>query len=302
MEWVETTAKSVAEAQDRALDQLGVAADEAEFEIVEEPKSGLFGRVRGEARVRARVKPTAVRPKQDRRPRSKGRSRRDSGSSGGDRKQGSTSSSSSNGGDRSGGSNRDDRPDRDRQDQQQPAATTSRERSKAPQQKKENKRMSEDRPPSNVTPQEVGDAAVAFMSDLAAAFGVEGATTELDVDGTDLDVRVGGTDVGLMVGPGGRTLTAVQDLARVASQRRLGDHDTRLRIDVGAYREKRRAALEQFAAKVAAQVIETGSPKALEPMQSADRKAVHDAVIEIEGVASHSEGDDPTRRVVITPE
>ena len=78
------------------------------------------------------------------------------------------------------------------------------------------------------------------------AFGAEASTT-VDVDGTDIEVRVIGDELGLMVGPGGRTLTAVQDLVRVASQRRLGDHDTRLRIDVGGYREKRRAALEKFA-------------------------------------------------------
>ena len=161
--------------------------------------------------------------------------------------------------------------------------------------------MEHDRPQSDVTPQEVGDAAVAFMTQLTEAFGIDGATTELTVDGTDLDVRVTGTELGLMVGPGGRTLTAIQDLVRVAAQRRLGDHETRLRIDVGGYREKRRVALEGFAAKVAAQVIETGTPKALEPMPSSDRKAVHDAIIEIDGVTSHSEGEDPSRRVVITP-
>ncbi|MEZ5298660.1 MAG: Jag N-terminal domain-containing protein [Ilumatobacteraceae bacterium] len=66
MEWVVTTGKSVDEAKERALDQLGVARDDAEFEIVEEAKTGLFGRVKTEARVRARVKPTQVRPKQDR--------------------------------------------------------------------------------------------------------------------------------------------------------------------------------------------------------------------------------------------
>ena len=161
--------------------------------------------------------------------------------------------------------------------------------------------MEHDRPQSDVTPQEVGEAAVAFMSQLTEAFGVEGAETELTVDGTDLDVRVTGSELGLMVGPGGRTLTAIQDLVRVAAQRRLGDHETRLRIDVGGYREKRRVALEQFAAQVAAQVIETGTAKALEPMPSSDRKAVHDAIIEIDGVTSHSEGDDPGRRVVISP-
>src|SRR5262245_40049911 len=72
MEWVETVAKTLAEAREMALDRLGVGEDDAEFEVLEEPKPGLFGRVRGEARVRARVRPTAVRPKQDRRSRGRG--------------------------------------------------------------------------------------------------------------------------------------------------------------------------------------------------------------------------------------
>ncbi len=292
MEWVETTAKSIGEAQDQALDQLGVAADEAEFEILEEPKSGLFGRVRGEARVRARVKPTAVRPKQERRQRGRNQ-KRDGDSSGGDRQK--NDSNGDQGGPRSEGA--DAAPAK-----ADPAPAKAKSaRSKQPRQQKEKQRMDNERPSSEVTPQEVGEAAVTFMSQLTAAFGVEEAGTELEVDGTDLDVRVTGSELGLMVGPGGRTLIAIQDLARVASQRRLGDHDTRLRIDVGGYREKRRAALEKFAATVASQVIETGTAKALEPMPSADRKAVHDAIIEIDGVTSHSEGDDPRRRVVITP-
>ena len=130
---------------------------------------------------------------------------------------------------------------------------------------------------SDVSPTEVGDAAVAFMNGLAAAFGAD-ATTDVEIDGTEIDVRVSGEGLGLLVGPGGRTLTAVQDLARVSSQRRLGDHETRLRIDVGGYREKRKAALEKFATAVAGQVIEAGATKALEPMSSADRKVVHDAI------------------------
>jgi spoIIIJ-associated protein len=292
MEWVETTAKTIEEAQDIALDQLGVAADEAEFEVLEEPRSGLFGRVRGEARVRARIKPASVRPKQERRQRGRNGKRE------GSKKSDSPRSTSTSNGDDS-----DSGDDRDEADTRQPAAEQPAKsaRPKQPRRNKENKPMENDRPQSDVTPQEVGEAAVAFMSQLATAFGVEGATTELEVDGTDLEVRVSGAELGLMVGPGGRTLSSIQDLARVASQRRLGDHETRLRIDVGGYREKRRSALEKFAASVAAQVIETGAAKALEPMPSGDRKAVHDAIIEIDGVTSHSEGDDPMRRVVITP-
>ena len=69
MEWVLTSGKTIEEAREKALDQLGVAEDEAEFEVLEEPKPGLFGRVRGEARLRARVRPSQPRPKVERRER-----------------------------------------------------------------------------------------------------------------------------------------------------------------------------------------------------------------------------------------
>lgn len=303
MEWVETTAKSLDEAKDLALDQLGVAADEAEFEVLEEPRSGLFGRTRGEARVRARVMPAAVRPKQERRNRGRSKGKGDGTTARGKGSKNAAaarepkpSQQDQQGSD---GGAQDGSKQTGRQGQRSNQQAKGQQRSK---QQKESKRMDaqDERSESPVSPQEVGDAAVAFMGGLAGAFGTE-ASTELDVDGTNLEVRVVGSELGLMVGPGGRTLMAVQDLARVASQRRLGDHDTRLRIDVGGYREKRRGALEAFAGAVAAQVIESGSAKALEPMSSADRKTIHDAIVAIDGVGSHSEGDDPTRRVVITP-
>ena len=69
MEWVETTGRSIDEAKELALDQLGVHEEDAEFDVVEEPRPGLFGRMRGEARVRARVRPTQPRPKTERRDR-----------------------------------------------------------------------------------------------------------------------------------------------------------------------------------------------------------------------------------------
>ena len=74
MEWVETTGRTVEEAKKSALDQLGVAESEAEFEIISEPKIGLFGRLKEEARVRARIQPRYPRPKGDRRDRKRNRS------------------------------------------------------------------------------------------------------------------------------------------------------------------------------------------------------------------------------------
>lgn len=320
MEWVETTAKTLEEAKDLALDRLGVAADEAEFEVLEEPRPGLFGRMRGEARVRARVMPAAVRPKQDRRGRGrkgrdgsrdsgrdggrdKGRdgsrdSGRDKGRSGrGSKQRGSSSDDGASSEDTSG----DASPESSDRKSEQGSNSRQRDRSKPKQQKEQQVSTDEQHSDgADVSPQEVADAAVAFMSGLASAFGAE-SETSVEVDGSDIDVRVNGSDLGLMVGHGGRTLMAVQDLARVASQRRLGDHDTRLRVDVGGYREKRRVALERFAVAVANEVIAAGESKALEPMQSADRKIVHDALASVDGVSSRSEGDDPMRRVVISP-
>ena len=69
MEWVEITATTIDDAKAIALDRLGVDDADAEFEVIEEPKAGLFGRTRGEARVRARIKPNSVRAKADRRDR-----------------------------------------------------------------------------------------------------------------------------------------------------------------------------------------------------------------------------------------
>ena len=295
MEWVETVAKTVAEARDMALDRLGVAEDDAEFEVVEEPKAGLFGRVRGEARVRARVRPTAVRPKQDRRTRGK---RPERGATAGDERTDSASATLPDDGAAREASPAAPAPrarqgQRPRSKQQKEPTVTSLE-----DQGSDDDRVGADAEP--VDPTVVGEAAMSFMTDLAAAFGAT-ATATLNVEGSELDVRLDGEDLGLLIGPGGRTLMAVQDLARVASQRRLGDHDTRLRIDVSGYRERRRAALEKFAIAVADEVRQTGHTKALEPMVSADRKIVHDSIHEIEGVASHSDGEEPRRRVVITP-
>jgi spoIIIJ-associated protein len=160
----------------------------------------------------------------------------------------------------------------------------------------------EDDKPEVVAVEDVRAAAEAFASGLVGAFGLQ-ATTSSVVDGNEIEVRIdsGGDGLGLLIGPSGRTLLAIQDLARVAAQRRLGDHDTRLRVDVAGYREKRRAALERFAREVAELVRQSGVARSLEPMPSSDRKVIHDTLTTIDGVVSRSEGEDPYRRIVVSP-
>lgn len=307
MEWVETTAKTLDGAREAALDQLGVGADDAEFEVLEEPKPGLFGRTRGQARIRARVKPTPVRPKQERRRRSKGDGGRgDKGKRSSSQRKDTADKQAERSSDDVPSTNGTSSDDTSKSTRSSGRSSNNRSgsaggrRGGSNNNSQEKKMSNSERPESTVTPQEVGDAAVAFMNDLTNAFGATG-SADLTVDGIELDVQVTGEDLGLLVGPGGRTLNAIQDLVRVAAQRRLGDHETRLRIDVAGYRERRSAALAKFAADVAQQVRESGSARSLEPMTSADRKVIHDALNDEEGVESTSAGEDPYRRVVVQP-
>lgn len=280
MEWVEFTARTVDEAKEMALDRLGVAADDAEFEVVTEPKPGLFGRMRGEARVRARVRPAQARQKMDRRD----RKRKQDDTEGAAPKAPKTKPAAS-----SPAKPRAAKPPAGRAAEPEPEPIST-----------ANTATPITREQQDVNARQVGEEALKFMDELVAAFGLT-ATSELVEDGDDLEVRLHGDNLGLLVGPKGTTLQAVQDLARVASQRRLGDHDTRLRIDVGGYRERRKEALGRFAIQMADEVKQSGVARVLEPMSSADRKIVHDALSVIDGIGTRSEGDDPYRRVVITP-
>jgi spoIIIJ-associated protein len=329
MEWVETTGRTLEEAKELALDQLGVVADEAEFTVLAEPKQGLFGRLRGEARVRARVRPAPVRPKQDRRrgrkssgageassapataaaaastvthaaPGSPDDVAADSAASDADagargRRRGGRGGRRRDGGTAERG-NGDGTPSIDTLEGEPmttDAGATDRDDAAA---------SASPAPTTSAADVEaVRDAAVTFVGGLTRAFGFE-ADVAAVVEGSEIEVRVDGASLGLLIGPGGRTLLAIQDLARVAAQRRLGDHDTRLRVDVAGYREKRREALVRFAGTVADQVKETGVARSLDPMPSADRKILHDVLADIEGVTSRSEGEDPYRRVVVAPE
>src|SRR2546421_10556162 len=113
MEWVEVTGRTLEEAKEAALDQLGVDEQDAEFEVLEEPRAGLFGRLRSEARVRARVLPTAPRPKVERRERRRrdaGRPRGEAKPRQGDRPAGTSEGKSGAGGGRSARSGAGARP------------------------------------------------------------------------------------------------------------------------------------------------------------------------------------------------
>jgi spoIIIJ-associated protein len=295
MEWVETTGRTVEEAKEIALDQLGVDEVDAEFEVLEEPKLGLFGRLRSEARVRARVQPQAPPPKVERRER-RGRS---GGASKAKADDGAVATTTAAG-------EPAPKPARTRKPAAKKESSTngSARGSKSPRRENEDdveERRERERPePTQAQIEEQQAAVKGFLEGVVDAFRVEATVTVRMSDDGAIEAAIDGDDVGLLLGPRGATLESLQELARRALQQSSED-SLRLRVDVGGYRERRREALGKFAAKVAAQVLESGEPASLEPMGAADRKVVHDAINDIDGVSTSSEGEEPRRRVVITP-
>ena len=156
---------------------------------------------------------------------------------------------------------------------------------------------------SDITLEEQESTAVGFVQGLVEAFGVDADVAATMADDEHLEIAVTGEDLGLLVGPRGRTLEAVQELTRTAvAQQHSGRLEGRLRVDVAGYRARRKEALERFAVQQAERVKETGVKVALEPMSPPDRKTVHDAINEIDGVRTASEGEDRRRHVVILPD
>jgi spoIIIJ-associated protein len=276
MEWVETTGRTLAEAVEAALDQLGVAEADLEYQVLDEPRTGLLGRLGGrDARIRARVKPISRekpgnRRRPDRRPRD---TRSDDGRAPGGR---------GGGGDRA-----------------SPARRRRRGRPATPMAEDARSEGANVEDQADVPIEEQAETAESFTRGLVEAFGAP-ARVETRIDDEDtVIIEVGGDHLGLLVGPRGATLSAIEELVRTVVQRQTGGHGARINIDVAGYRARRREALSEFSRGLAEKVLESGREQALEPMSAADRKVVHDAVAEIEGVTTASEGEDPRRRVVI---
>jgi spoIIIJ-associated protein len=148
---------------------------------------------------------------------------------------------------------------------------------------------------------EQGKVAEHFLVGLLDSFGLAGQISVNVPDDDTIDIQVTGDDLGHLIGPKGATLLAVQDLTRTVVQRKTNAGNGRIFIDVAGYRQKRNAALARFAQKIADDVLASNTRVAMEPMSAPDRKTVHDAITEIAGVDTISEGEDALRHVVVIP-
>jgi spoIIIJ-associated protein len=144
-----------------------------------------------------------------------------------------------------------------------------------------------------------GDIAADYLEVLLDIADMDG-DIDIDVEGDRAAVSVVGDGLDKLVGTNGATLDALQELTRLAVHRETGVR-SRLMLDVGGHRARRRAELSAQGAAAAERVASSGEVERLAPMTPFERKIVHDAVATVAGVDTESEGEEPERYVVIRP-
>lgn len=151
--------------------------------------------------------------------------------------------------------------------------------------------------------EEEGEVAADYLEELLDIVDLDG-DIDIDVENGRASVAIvaepgGERELRRLVGPHGEVLEALQELSRLAVQARTGDR-SRLMLDVAGFRAARRRALEDLAGRTCREVGRTGAAIRLEPMTAFERKVVHDVVAGA-GLVSESEGEEPSRRVVVHP-
>lgn len=143
--------------------------------------------------------------------------------------------------------------------------------------------------------------AAQFLKELLDKMGISGEVLAAETE-DGLRFNIDANTNGLLIGRRGETLDAIQYLVSLyANKDKKGEDYTRITLDTEGYRARREETLQRLARRNAAQVRSTGRSIAMEPMNPYERRVLHSALSEFSGVSTHSEGEEPNRRVVITP-
>ena len=141
-------------------------------------------------------------------------------------------------------------------------------------------------------------AAVEYLQIVFAAMGANGLTVSAVKQGEATIIKVEGEDVGVLIGHRGETMESLSYLAGLVANRTEGDY-LKLGLDVAGYRSKREKDLEALARRIGLKVAKTGRSHAMDPMNPYERRIIHSAIGEMEGVRSESKGEGAERRVII---
>ena len=139
-----------------------------------------------------------------------------------------------------------------------------------------------------------------LLDEISVALGAN-CRVEVADHGETIAASLTGSDIAVLIGKRGKTIDAIQYLVGAAVATASGEAGPRVTVDAAGYRDRREARLVDLAERSAAQVLRSGGTIRLEPMTSVERKIVHLHLKDSEGIATHSEGDEPNRYVVISP-
>lgn len=277
---VETTAASLAEARKIAADQLGVSEDALKVTVLDESK-GLFGR--GQVRIRAEAGPskaasTAVVEAEPEAEAEKPKPRRA----------------------------RAKKLEEVVEAPEAPVETPAEKPARKPRSPRGETDGEQAKPREEpdradvVATDKDGKAMVALVEEMLGAADLEITAKVTNLQGRYVNIELDGRDVGHLIGKHGEVLNNTQYLANIIASRKL-DNGIRIVLDGANYRAKREEALTGLASTIAEQVLARGEEAVLDALPAFERRIVHKALSEIEGVTTYSEGEEPNRRVVIAP-
>lgn len=168
--------------------------------------------------------------------------------------------------------------------------------------KEENKNSDygEVRNESDIVAESPTGKAIAYIRTILTAIGCEDITIKVFEKENASLIHIDGDELNILIGRRGETLDALQYLSSLVANNGGGHY--RVSLNIGNYREKREQTLKNLADRVSAQVIKTGKNRILEPMNPYERRIIHTAVQDIEGVVSNSFGEGTGRRIVISLE
>ena len=262
MDYQEFSAKTVQEAITEACTHFVVASDKLDYEVVEEGSTGFLGIGSKSAIIKARVKDEAEILEAE-----------------------------------AAAQNEEKALDKEEKkaEKEEAKAEKKEEKEEFKEAKKESKKEK-----VVVNAKEVEEKSIAFLKDVLHAMDIPAVVeAEYNAEEEVLDINLIGEDMGILIGKRGQTLDSLQYLVSLVVNKSTTGY-IRVKVDTENYRSRRKATLENLARNIAAKVKRTRRPVSLEPMNPYERRIIHSALQNDKYVTTHSEGEEPYRKVVVT--
>ena len=262
MDYQEFSAKTVQEAITEACTHFVVASDKLDYEVVEEGSTGFLGIGSKSAIIKARVKDEAEILEAE-----------------------------------AAAQNEEKALDKEEKkaEKEEAKAEKKEEKEEFKEAKKESKKEK-----VAVNAKEVEEKSIAFLKDVLHAMDIPAVVeAEYNAEEEVLDINLIGEDMGILIGKRGQTLDSLQYLVSLVVNKSTTGY-IRVKVDTENYRSRRKATLENLAHNIAAKVKRTRRPVSLEPMNPYERRIIHSALQNDKYVTTHSEGEEPYRKVVVT--